>query len=393
MLHFDVIVEAVAEFIHYSECLVKTELPTGRRSDSSLIRKSARNGHPAREISGFSGESSRLVPISRRTRQRDDQLGDDQLGDAQRGRPGAERAQADARWIGGLVELTVIVLGLLLAVGGLTVVAGLVARAIAARGPGLLGQVRQLAERQLAARKLADRPGPGSDLGRRIRDRLRIANPGLLALSLAAGLALIALAAVGLGKLVDDVTEGDGVAGLDHPVAHFVASHRVPAMTSVMRATGTFGGPVTIVLFGSALGVLLSVRWHSWAPVLAMAATGFGIGGLTIVFKTALGRSRPPLAQAVAAADGYGFPSGHAAAAAAVCGVAAWLITSAMRSWRSRVAVWAVAAIVAAFVGVSRIYLGVHWTTDVLGGWAFGTLWMAVVVSGWVLLGSVRRVS
>ncbi len=58
-----------------------------------------------------------------------------------------------------------------------------------------------------------------------------------------------------------------------------------------------------------------------------MAVTGAGVIGLTVVFKAALGLPRPPLGQAVAAADGYGFPSGHAAAAAAVCAVVAWLCT------------------------------------------------------------------
>jgi membrane-associated phospholipid phosphatase len=112
-----------------------------------------------------------------------------------------------------------------------------------------------------------------------------------------------------------------------------------------------------------------------------------GIIGLTIVFKAALGRARPPLAQAVAAADGYGFPSGHAAAAAAVCGAVAWLCSVRMRSWRARIAVWAAAAMLAALVGISRVYLGVHWVSDVIGGWIFGILWMAVVVTGWAAFG------
>ena len=103
------------------------------------------------------------------------------------------------------------------------------------------------------------------------------------------------------------------------------------------------------------------------------------------------GTVRDRLAQAVAAADGFGFPSGHAAAAAAVCGAAAWLCSIRMRSWRARTGVWAAAAVLAALVGISRVYLGVHWATDVIGGWIFGLLWLAVVVSAWAAFAQFQR--
>jgi membrane-associated phospholipid phosphatase len=117
------------------------------------------------------------------------------------------------------------------------------------------------------------------------------------------------------------------------------------------------------------------------------AVTVAGSAVLIVEFKQALGRPRPPLAGAVAAADGYAFPSAHAAVAAAAFGVLAYLCAAGLRSWAGRVAIWATAAVLAAAVGISRVYLGVHWTTDVLGGWAFGACWAAVVITGWTAAG------
>jgi membrane-associated phospholipid phosphatase len=116
-------------------------------------------------------------------------------------------------------------------------------------------------------------------------------------------------------------------------------------------------------------------------PVLIVGLTLAGSGGLTFVLKAALSRPRPPLHDALARADGYAFPSAHAATAAAAFGVLAYLVALRVRRWKVQVTVWAGAATLTTLVGISRIYLGVHWTTDVLGGWAFGLLWLTIVVS------------
>lgn len=267
---------------------------------------------------------------------------------------------------GELMELTGIIAGLLLAVGAAVILASLALRAWTARSFAVPGVVRQL----------TGRIGQGASA---------------LALRLILGLAAVTVAGVAVGALVDDVTEGDGVAVLDHPVARFVDAHRSATLTTVMKAVSAAGGPAGMSILALGAGLILWLTWRSWTPLVVLAVTAAGVAGLTVVFKEVLGRSRPPLAQAVAAADGFAFPSGHAAAAAAVCGVAAWLCGLPIRSWLGRTLVWAAAAMLAALVGISRVYLGVHWTSDVLGGWAVGVLWMAVVVSGWTA--HIRRVS
>jgi membrane-associated phospholipid phosphatase len=274
------------------------------------------------------------------------------------------------------MEATLIVVALLAAVGGPVFVAASVLRWVAAHSKDLLAAARRASDR-LHMQRVAGLV-------------VRLWPPWLFGLSTALGLAVITSAAAGAAKLMEDITDGDGVAVLDHPVASFVAAHRAGALTMVMRAASTAGGPVVLGAVTVAVGVVLGIIWRSRGPVLVASVAVAGNGVLTLALKEAVARPRPPLSGALAAADGYAFPSGHAATAAAAFGVLAFLCAGSVRAWAARVAIWAGAAMLATLVGISRIYLGVHWTTDVLGGWAFGALWLAVVVTGSTVLAHGR---
>jgi undecaprenyl-diphosphatase len=98
-------------------------------------------------------------------------------------------------------------------------------------------------------------------------------------------------------------------------------------------------------------------------------------------------RARPPAILAIGRFPGFSFPSGHTTEATAVYGVLAAIVAVNTASWRHKVAAWTVAVSIAALVGLSRLYLGAHWLTDVSGGWALGALWLAL------LLGTARATS
>jgi membrane-associated phospholipid phosphatase len=285
------------------------------------------------------------------------------------------------------MEMTVIVIALLAAAAGLVVLAASAWRWAAARRQDLLAAGRRVADR----RHMQWLPGTCQTLIARVRYVLR---PGwLFGTSVVLGLLVIASAAAGAGILVEDVTAGDGMAVLDHPVASFVAAHHSGPLTAVMRAASTAGGPMVLAAVTAVAGVLLGIICRCWGPVLVAGMTVAGSVGLTIVLKEVLGRSRPPLDEALGAADGYAFPSAHAATAAAALGVLAYLCAGRLRSWGAQVAVWAGATTLTALVGISRVYLGVHWMTDVIGGWTFGVLWLAVVVTGWTVFTRDRGVT
>jgi undecaprenyl-diphosphatase len=102
------------------------------------------------------------------------------------------------------------------------------------------------------------------------------------------------------------------------------------------------------------------------------------VGALVLynAMKVALARPRPPLGVRLMHVGGFAFPSGHATASAAVYAMLAIVLT---RRGLGQVAPFVAATIIVAIVGASRIYLGVHWLTDVLGGWALGLAWTSAV--------------
>jgi undecaprenyl-diphosphatase len=109
-----------------------------------------------------------------------------------------------------------------------------------------------------------------------------------------------------------------------------------------------------------------------------MAAALMGAELLSRVVKSLVDRHRPPASLHLIRVSGFAFPSGHATAVVACWGMAAILL-GVERSTRITVGLWAGASLIAALVGLSRLYLGVHWWTDVVAGFALGGLWLCLL--------------
>lgn len=107
--------------------------------------------------------------------------------------------------------------------------------------------------------------------------------------------------------------------------------------------------------------------------------------------KALVGRQRQPLPFAAVAGDGYSFPSGHATGTATIMVLSAWMMTRwVITGWAGRVFVWAMAIGSALVIGYSRVYLGVHYVSDVLAGWLLGIAWAGIVMlvgSWWTTAG------
>jgi len=195
------------------------------------------------------------------------------------------------------------------------------------------------------------------------------------------GLAAVVLLAVGFTDLLDDVLDGGGLTQFDEPVVQWIAGHREEWLTNVLMVLTRLGntGAQTIVI--AAVAVMSAAVVRSWLPLIVAVTGGGGIAVVIWAAKHLVGRQRPGLADALISPGGFSFPSGHATGAAAVGILCAWMSTRwVVRRWGAQVGVWAVTAALIILIGFSRVYLAVHFPTDVLAGWSLGAAWAGVVI-------------
>jgi undecaprenyl-diphosphatase len=204
--------------------------------------------------------------------------------------------------------------------------------------------------------------------------------------------AVAALAAWAFGGVTQDVVGHDESVKLDPPMERFILHHRTAWLTPVMKATTWLGSIAVLILVAVAVGAWFWWRRKDWKPSGKLA---LALGGAVVLYdivKPLVGRARPPLDARLLPVSGSSFPSGHATQAVATYGMLA-LILSAGRPVRTRIGLCCAAGAAAVVVGLTRLYLGVHWLTDLLGGWALGTAWLALLTAAFLLpaSGSGRR--
>lgn len=167
---------------------------------------------------------------------------------------------------------------------------------------------------------------------------------------------------------------------------------RSGSLNAVVIGYTNVGGPVGMSILATAVAVVVAVAWRQWTPVLLMAATAAGSLTMTTLGKVVVGRRRPLEIDAVPPFEhGYSFPSGHTLNAVALAGVAAYLLVRRQHRTWARVVTVACAAAFAFLMGLSRVYLGLHWLTDVLVAWALGLAWLVTVITAHRLFLTVRR--
>lgn len=183
-------------------------------------------------------------------------------------------------------------------------------------------------------------------------------------------------------RIYDAVTETDGVAGLDRPILDFAMRARTPELNAVSATIAYVAGPIGMPILAVLAIVILAFHRKSWTPVILIASAGAGSVLMTIAGKDIVGRVRPPQVDAVPPFEfSPSFPSGHTLNAIVIAGVVCYLLILRQRSTHARVITITIASLLAIAVGLSRVYIGAHWSTDVLAGWTLGGAWLALVIT------------
>ena len=206
------------------------------------------------------------------------------------------------------------------------------------------------------------------------------------------GVGLALAMTIASAEIYDAVTDREGLAGLDRPVLDEMTSWRSGELDAAVTDFTDLGGTTIMPVVVVVAAVLLCWWWRRWTPALLLAIAASGSVLMTVVGKQVVDRARPAQSLAVPPfEDSPAFPSGHALNSWVLLLLIGYLVAVRTTSRTTGVVAITVAALVAVAMGLSRVYLGHHWMTDVLVAWTLGTAWLAVVITGHRLALTVRR--
>ena len=182
--------------------------------------------------------------------------------------------------------------------------------------------------------------------------------------------------------VTEDVLHHDPLTRFDLTLTTLFRAHATPLGDRIFRLVSALGSPVAMAIVGAGGGLFLLVR-RKWVIVAAWVAAFAGAGMLTIVLKNLIQRPRPAAAAEFLYGTTFSFPSGHALGSLVGYGMLAYVIGATwVEGRRGRLEIVIGTAVLIIAIGLSRLYLGVHYFSDVVAGYAVGVLWLSVCISG-----------
>jgi undecaprenyl-diphosphatase len=225
-------------------------------------------------------------------------------------------------------------------------------------------------------------PAPGdreTALAARWR-RLREGVPSTLFLLACAVVLVVVL--VGIGWLFAKVFSHDAVGRGDADVSRWLATERSPSLNDVTAVTTEIGGTLTVTILAVLSVAIAALVWRRWREPMLVAVAVAGEVAVFLAVTMLVDRPRPPVPHLDEAPPTSSFPSGHTAATIALWGALAVLASERARSGLVRGLFLTLAFLLPLLVASSRMYRGMHYLSDVLGGVLLGCLWLVAAVRG-----------
>ena len=199
-------------------------------------------------------------------------------------------------------------------------------------------------------------------------------------LHLALGALLMIAAAWLFGAIAEDVVTGDRITVIDVELAHWLRSHASPGLTRWMLAITNLHSTVAVASYAAAAGLWFALR-RRWRLLVTLAVCMAGGLALNVAMKFAFHRARPVLDQPLLTLSSYSFPSGHVLGSTVLYGLlVVWMFVVTRRAG-VRLLALGVALAAIATVAFTRMYLGVHFLSDVGAAFLEGVAWLALSLS------------
>ncbi len=216
--------------------------------------------------------------------------------------------------------------------------------------------------------------------------RARLSPEGYLGFHLTVGMLLIILAFLSFYEIGEDYANG-WLAQMDRNAAEFFHPLMTPALTRVVLAVTFFGSVGAVTTLSVIVGIVLILK-RSLYRFAAFALTIAGGRILAVALKYLFARARPAPENPIVTYASYAFPSGHTMGTTLLCGSLAIIGATAVNGFGKRAGFFLLAAVWVMVIGASRIYLGAHYLTDVIGGMTAGIAWLALC---WTAVETLRR--
>lgn len=190
------------------------------------------------------------------------------------------------------------------------------------------------------------------------------------------GLLIAAFALWGFYEIAENVAEQE-TQSIDTRILLTLRHWHTPLLDRVMFVLTSIGSPSVLLVASLLLAAVLLWRKRQ-AETVTLAIAASGALGLNYLLKNIFARARPELWQRTVEVNFYSFPSGHAMMSVVVFGIIGYLLAVQIPRWRVAIATFTVLLVCA--IGFSRLYFGVHWPTDIVAGYAAGTVWLVACI-------------